>query len=366
MARAVRAGTRVDAALLVACALLALLAIVLPTPTRDAIAGALQRSLAAPLLAMQQRSERARTAFAERELVAARVDSLSLRVRELSQLDRENARLRKLLGLGRRIGRDFVPAEAVHAQSIGDTHAILLTVGSRAGVAPRSAVVAPEGVVGLVTSVAANTSQAILWSHPDFRVSAMSIDEGTFGIVTPHLSGDTGCEGCEGPARQLLELRGVPFRDTLSAGTMVVSSGLGGVFPRGIVVGTVMGELKSTEQWSRTYLLRPAVRPSDVSSVLVLSPSMAAENLSGRWELPAGALVQQVVAAGDSMQRAIAADSARARQMADSIAASRLAPPDTGAAVTPAPAGAAAPPVAPRRAAPAAPGTARRDSVRRP
>ncbi|MCC6319398.1 MAG: rod shape-determining protein MreC [Gemmatimonadaceae bacterium] len=367
MARAARGGTRVDAALLVVCALLALLAMVLPGSTRDAIAGVIQRTVAAPLFALQVRSERARTALADREHVAMQLDSLALRVTQLSQLEGENARLRQLLALGRNLRQGFVPAEALHGQDLGDSHALLLTVGSRAGVVPRSAVVAPQGVVGLVTSVGQTSSQAILFSHPDFRVSAMSADGETFGIVGPHLSGnDAACAGageaaCAGPERLLLELRGVAFRDVLKPGALVTSSGLGGVFPRGILIGTVIGELRTTEQWSRTYLLRPSVRPQDVSNVMVLSPSLVSENLSGIWDtVGAGtAVVARVVAAGDSLARRQAVDSIARQRAADSVSALGAAP-DTGLAR---PLGGGVP--ARRDSMAVAPEPARRDSTAR-
>ena len=330
MARAARAGSRVDAALLVACALLALLVIVLPASTRLALAASLQRTVAAPFLGLQQRSERARAAFAERERVALRVDSLVRLVTASSQLQAENDRLRQLLALGRQLRRGFVAAEALHGQGIGNSHTLLLTVGGNAGVVARSPVVAPGGVVGLVTSVSPTTSHAIMWSHPDFRVSAMSADGETFGIVTPHLAGDEVCaEGesaaCASPERLLLELRGVAFRDALKSGTVIMSSGLGGVFPRGIAVGIVIAELKSTEQWSRSYLVRPAVHPQDVSNVMVLSPALVAENLSVVWATPGAAarVVEGVISAGDSLDR-LAADSL-ARLQSDALARKAVA-----------------------------------------
>ncbi len=58
---------------------------------------------------------------------------------------------------------------------------------------------------------------------------------------------------------------------SLPTGTPIVSSGVGGVYPRGIPIGTVIGELKTTEGWARTYLVQPAVHPFDVTSVLVLA-----------------------------------------------------------------------------------------------
>ena len=367
MARAVRSGSRVDIAILIVCGLLALLGAVLPLPTRDAIAGVLQRSLAAPVLSLQRRSERARSAFVERERLTASVDTLALRVAALSQLEAENARLRDLLTLGSRLGRNFATADALHGQGLGDTHTLLLTVGSAGGIKPRSAVVTPEGVVGLVTSVSPSTSVAIMWSHPDFRVSAMSADGSTFGIIAPHLGGASSCgeiEGldCADPERLLLELRGVAFRDALKPGTIILSSGLGGVFPRGIAVGTVIGEVKTTEPWSRTYMVRPAVRPQNVSNVIVLDPAWTTENVASHWSSPAAAdsAVRLIVGAGDSLRRQAAAAVAARQRALDSIAAALAAPVAPG--VVPDTLRSRVPPAVPIRPVP--PTT--RDSVRRP
>ena len=118
-------------------------------------------------------------------------------------------------------------------------------------------------------------SFAIIWAHPDFRVSAMAADGSAFGIVKPHLSSS--------PERYLFELNGVQLSASLPTGTPIVSSGVGGVYPRGIPIGTVIGELKTTEGWARTYLVQPAVHPFDVTSVLVLQPKRVVAGVQSVW-----------------------------------------------------------------------------------
>ena len=326
MARAVRSGSRADTAMLAACALLALLATVLPVPIREAIASSLRRSVVAPLLVLQQRAERARAAFAARDAETSRMDSLALRNNELELVAEENVRLRSLLSLGQQLRWGFVPAQALHGQGIGDEHTLTLTVGATAGVRVRSAVVAHDGLIGQVTGVDPRTSTAIMWSHPDFRASAMAFDGSAFGIVRPHLG--------EEPERSLLELRGVMFRSALKPGTRITTTGLGGVFPRGIPIGVVLGELKSSEAWSRTYLLRPAVPPSDVTDVMVLSPQRVSTPLDAVWasQATADAAVQRSVEAGDSLARDDSASALARRRLADSTAAARLVPPATAIA----------------------------------
>ena len=68
----------------------------------------------------------------------------------------------------------------------------------------------------------------------------------------------------------MLELRGVSYGAEIPEGTVVYTSGLGGVYPRGIPVGRIRGVIDDRVEWSRTYLLEPAVHPASVSHVLLL------------------------------------------------------------------------------------------------
>lgn len=297
MARATRSGTRVDTVVLAACIIASLLARVLPDEARQSVAGSIRETFVGPLIALQVQAARARGAFIVRDITAARLDSLVLRNAELRDMELENTRLRALLGLGARLRTSFVAAEALHRPDLGDAHTVLVTAGAEAGVVERSAVVAPEGLIGKVIGVEPKTSTALLWTHPDFSVSAMSADGRVFGIIGPHLGREE--------ERFLLELRGVAFRDSLAAGTEVRSSGLGSVFPRGIPIGTVVQDITAPGGYGRTYLVRPAVMPADVTVVMVLLPG--ATHLESAWKAPAA----------DSLRRAIggAADSvARARR----------------------------------------------------
>src|SRR5437667_249093 len=84
----------------------------------------------------------------------------------------------------------------------------------------------------------------------------------------------------------LLALRGIPYRQTVALGTGILTSGLGGVFPRGIPLGTVVDSAAAEEGWERTYLVRPAVHPSAVSHVMILTGgrSGTAGDLRGVFE----------------------------------------------------------------------------------
>jgi len=374
VARAVRSGTRVDTVLLVACCAMALLATVLPLNLREAIAAGLRRTVVAPLLSLQQQAERGRSAFLSREATTGRLDSVSLRNMQLAKLEAENERLRALLGLGRQLEWGFVSAEALRSRGIGEDNTVTLTVGSRAGVESKTPVIAPEGLVGMVLTVDPSSSIAILWTHTDFAASAMSADRSAYGIIYPHLS-ESGRGEDTPPERYLLELRGVAFRSALKPGTAIVTSGLGGVYPAGIPIGTVLGELRTSEGWARTYLVRPAVRPPDVSNVIVLLPKKTHDpSLDRVWRstISADSAARRIAAAGDSLARRAAADSMRSVE----AAAARLAG-DSAARATPrtdttSRPGAARPPASPStqppapRPAPVRGDTGRPPATRRP
>ncbi len=287
----------------VACVVLSLTAMVLPARQRTVLAGALRGSVVVPLAALQERAEVSRRAILAYDASVRIADSVRLRATQADVVDGENERLRRLLGLGAALKWGFVPAEALHGRGLGDDYTMTLTVGRNEGVVAFSPVVAPEGLVGMIEAVDASTSVAIVWPHPDFRVSAMSADGTAFGIVYPHLG--------SGATRFLLELRGVAFRNALRPGTLIVSAGLGGVYPRGIPVGTVLSELRTAEGWARNYLLRPAVRPVDATTVMVVQPKRAREGVSAAWQSAVDSALKGVLAAGDSL----------GRRRADSLAA---------------------------------------------
>lgn len=326
-ARSVRHSTRFDHIILGACVLLALLTMVLPMSVREPLAGAVRSSVLAPFVALQERAELSRRAFLLHEERTATRDTVTLRAMSVAALDAENEQLRRTIGLGSRLRWGFVPAEALHGRGVRDDYTVILTAGSNAGVERLSPVVAPEGLVGMVERVDPTMSLAILWTHPDFRVSAMSADGSAFGIVQAHL-------GAPG-ARFMLEMRGVPFRAVLQPGAVIVSAGLGGTYPRGIPIGVVVGEIRTTEAWARTYILRPAVMPADINSVMILRRERVAAGVENIWQYGTGdTTVRAILAAGDSIARAAALAEAAARRAAlDSLRALQS---DTAAARAPA------------------------------
>ncbi len=261
-----RFASRRDTLTFVACILLSIAARVAPAPIQETIASSISNTILAPFLALQHQVEFLRTystSFAE---IRAERDSAAIAALELVAIQEQNDKLRQLLSLSSRLPVGHVSAEVLHQPSPLDEYAVVLTAGRNRGVTRLAPVVSPDGLVGVISSVQARTSSALVWSHPDFRASAMTADGTVFGIVQPR--------GSDGPSTPLMELRGVPIRDHVPPGTRIFTSGagteLGGVYPRGIPIGTVIAVGEERAGWSRTYVIRPAVHPASVGHVIIL------------------------------------------------------------------------------------------------
>ncbi|MBI1966492.1 MAG: rod shape-determining protein MreC [Gemmatimonadetes bacterium] len=271
-----RYGSRADTLVFLGCVVLALAAMSFPDTWRDPLARWMRQTVLWPFLALQERSEEFRTSRARFQAVVAQRDSAALAATFLPELRGENARLRALLGLGARLGTGYVSAEVLHQAEPTSPLTLVVSAGRHQGVQALSPVVAAEGLVGVIGSVDARTSTVITWAHPDFRASAMAADGSVYGIVAP-------LGATEGPGIWLLELQGVPYRQVVAAGTPILTSGLGGVLPRGIPLGIVVGGASEATGWERTYRIRPVVHPAAVSHVMILGPARPGSDLRGAF-----------------------------------------------------------------------------------
>jgi rod shape-determining protein MreC len=183
-------------------------------------------------------------------------------------LTAENARLRGLLDLRARTPTSSVSAEVLHQSGPTEGRTLLLGVGAESGIKSGDPVVSPEGLIGVLLSVGVRSAVAMTWSHPDFRVSGVTEDGSVLGIVAPSSNTEA--------SEAFLEFRGVAYRDTVATGTLVMTSGLGGIYPKGVPIGRIAGIRREELGWERVYRLAPMANPGHVAHVLILRTPAAA------------------------------------------------------------------------------------------
>jgi rod shape-determining protein MreC len=271
-----RSFSRRDTVLFLTCLGLSLAALFAPARLTRGLAEALRETVLLPLVKLQSLAEEGRTSRARLRAITAQRDSAAFLAQALPALGVENERLRGLLGLSRRLRAPYVPAEVLHQAQATDARMLLLGAGTEAGIAPFDPVVAPEGLIGVVASAGPRVSTAMTWAHPEFRVSAFTDSGGVVGIVA--------ASPTAGVNEPFLEFRGASYRDSIPEGTRVLSSGLGGVYPKGIPIGRVVGVVREQVGWERVYRVRPAANPGVVAHVLVLTaprPSALTDAFAG-------------------------------------------------------------------------------------
>jgi rod shape-determining protein MreC len=240
--------------------------LVLPSAYLNALAAGIRGTVLRPVLTLQRGAVERDARLADPARLRAERDSLAVFLVGNATLAAENRQLRSLLGLRQRLPPAFVAAEVMRIPGRGNEGFFLLTAGSEAGVFANAPVVAANGLVGMVRNVDAAVSMAIDWSHPEFRASAMTTDGETFGIVEPR---------SRGAGEPVLALTGTAFHTELPVGSVIVTAGRGGVYPRGIPIGTVMGMEDEEAGWRRSYLLQPFVGLGEMTHVLVLGDAEA-------------------------------------------------------------------------------------------
>lgn len=219
----------------------------------------LRGSVLKPFLAADAAYERRAALAARAARLETEIDQLYVQLLGATDLERENRELREQLSLPERRSGSYVVAELVPGRpSIGDSHNFLLRSLSLAGAQVPTGVSVPDGLVGVLRSISGTTGLGEFWTHPDFRVSVRSATGGATGIVRAFV-GDDG--------ETLMLVEGVPYQARMAEGAILETAGLGGVFPSGIRVGTVLRESASRSGWSHSYLVEPAVQPGAVRAV---------------------------------------------------------------------------------------------------
>jgi len=233
---------------------------VLAPSARLELAYALRATVLRPVLAAQGEVARRSRLSARLGQLEAERDSLARQLMVARQAEQENAWMRALLGLGLRPADSLVAVEVEPGRVPGgEDQTFLLRVGTGDGVTAPTGVFTVRGLVGVVRASTAHASRGQFWTHPDFRVSVRTASGQASGIVR---AGEDGGQ----PA---MILDGAPYQTDISPGTVLYTSGMGGLYPAGIPVGTVRAVSAVESGWEKSYRIEPAVRPEQVDIAFV-------------------------------------------------------------------------------------------------
>ena len=198
-----------------------------------------------------------RGAREESEQLRDENSKLSVQIQMLREVEKENERLQKLLNFVRKVNFKFVSG---HVQS-GDPsflyRSIRLNRGDSDGVLPGMAVVAAEGAVGVVMRTLKSYSDVLLLNDPNSNLDVIVARNRRRGML-------------EGSSGQGMLFKYADRGSRVIVGDEIVTSGLTGPFPRGIVVGRVTRIRVEPDGVSQMIEVEPAVNFAEVSEALIL------------------------------------------------------------------------------------------------
>lgn len=176
---------------------------------------------------------------------------------EAEALRKENEKLRKLLKL-KSEKENLVAAEIIAVNQELSGKFYIINRGKKDGIKENQAVITADGVFGKIYSAGLNSSVILPINHPLSAVSARVVETGEVGIV-------------EGSSSGKIYLKLIPKESKVSIGMVVVTSGLGGVYPKNLLIGTVKSVREDPNRLDLEIEVGPACSFDTSDFVLVIT-----------------------------------------------------------------------------------------------
>jgi rod shape-determining protein MreC len=176
----------------------------------------------------------------------------------LRELEQENIRLRNLLQFKENYKIQAVVARLIAKDVSSEFRAVRINRGKSSGIEPNMAVINSEGVVGRVLRVTDSTADVVTLLDPLSAIDAFIMRSRARGIV-------------EGLTDSLCQLKFALRVDDIQPGDLLLSSGLGGNFPKGIPVGSIIKVTRKSFGITQKVEVKPSVDFSKLEEVLVVT-----------------------------------------------------------------------------------------------
>ena len=192
----------------------------------------------------------------------AQVADLTLQNQELQKAQAENARLRRLLAFQEKSPLPLLAAEVVALKPSVQTDTLTLSRGLADGARPHGTVLAPDGaLVGQILEASGHSCTALMLTDSNSSVGAQ--------VTRPGLvNGPVGV--CQGDRSGRLLLTYLAHEADVRPGDAVTTSGLGGVFPKGLPIGKVLSVTFDRTRSVKTAQIKPAADFDHLEEAFVL------------------------------------------------------------------------------------------------
>lgn len=206
-------------------------------------------------------------ARSENQQLRAQLAGDEIRLQLLSVRAAEANRLRALLGFKAHLSYPSVAAQVIAWSPDPGSEAVFINRGSADGVAREMPVITPQGVVGKIAAAYRHTAQVLLLTDPSSGAGGLVQSSGVQGIL-------------RGMSHGLCEMRYVMDDEKVVPGDAVLTSGLDQIYPRGLMMGTVIRAQDGNIY--KQIEVRPAVDLNRLEEVLVMLKPVAEKRMVRR------------------------------------------------------------------------------------
>ena len=193
----------------------------------------------------------------ENEALRKALKDVNSKRSEFEELKREQVRLRALLALKDEESRRTTAARVIGRDPSHWARFVIINKGSRDGVLKNTVLIHPDGLVGKVVASGAHSARSILLIDRESRVSAMNQRTRDIGLI-------------EGQGRAMLKMTYLDRASQIQVGDVILSSGLGEIYPKGIPIGKVELVGEEPDRLSLYALVKPFAPFSRLEEVLCL------------------------------------------------------------------------------------------------
>jgi len=195
-------------------------------------------------------------------------EELRLQVVELEEARLENERLRTLVGFIEARELDALGARVIGRPTTAWEGVITIDRGLIDGVEVGMPVLAPQGLLGQTVDVTNRTARVRLITDQRSGVSALIQNTRAEGIVNGSIAGD-------------LAMDFVSRESTVVVGDIVLTSGMGGVYPKGLLIGNVQDVETTENDLYQGIIVRPSATIVGIEEVIVLLGTPPATDTGG-------------------------------------------------------------------------------------
>lgn len=201
----------------------------------------------------------------ENEELKKKVNDLENKALQYDDLKNENDRLRDMLNFKNQTNEfNYIGSDIIGKSGGSFIDGFIINKGSSNGVKTRMVVITANGLVGQVTSVASNFCVVQSLANENIAVSAIvQTTRENNGIVKGFKDSEN---------KQLAKIYYLPMDSKIEKGDVIMTSGLGGLYPKGIKIGSVLSIEEDKGKVMKTAIINPYVDFNKLEEVFVVVP----------------------------------------------------------------------------------------------